>query len=137
LGDLGATAVPIESLAFEGQPVFADRGAAAPAPAAPVVVRGPLETTFADYRARLERQPAPTPSLDELLDRAAPAVEEPVPAAVAIETLCYRGRGALERAAEIRQHIRARLTSDVAITELRPLLEELLDLVPLALAEPD
>jgi hypothetical protein len=57
--------------------------------------------------------------------------------AVAIETLCYRGRGALERAAELRQQVQARLTTDVAITELRPLLEELLDLVPLALAEPD
>jgi len=128
LNDPGAAVVPIESLGFDGQPVFADRSGPA---------RGPLETAFANYQDRLEREPAPTPSLDALLARPTPTDDEPLVPAVAIETLCYRGRGALERAAELRQQVQARLTTDVAITELRPLLEELLDLVPLALAEPD
>jgi hypothetical protein len=68
-----------------------------------------------------------------LLDRSVPEPPPPVP----IETLCYRGRSALARAAEIRRDLQARLGRDVTMTELRPLIEELLDLVPLALADPD
>jgi hypothetical protein len=68
-----------------------------------------------------------------LLDRSTPELPPPVP----IETLCYRGQSALARAAEIRRDIQARLGGDVAMTELRPLIEELLDLVPLALADSD
>jgi hypothetical protein len=137
LNDLRMAVIPIESLAFESEPVRIDGTSPAPAPAQ-AVARGRLETAFAGYR-RLLQEPAPAPSLEALLGRSVPPIEEaPAPApAVAIETLCYRGRRALERAAEVRQAIQARLTSDVAVTELRPLLEELLDLVPLALADPD
>jgi hypothetical protein len=68
-----------------------------------------------------------------LLDRQPAGLPAPVP----IETLCYRGRSALARAAEIRRDLQARLGTDVSMTELRPLIEELLDLVPLALADSD
>jgi hypothetical protein len=136
LDDLRIAVVPIESLAFDSEPVRVDGSAPAPAPAEPVA-RGRLETAFAGYGRLRQERPAPAPSLDALLGRSMPPIEEAPGPPVAIETLCYRGRGALERAAEVRQAIQARLTSDVAVTELRPLLEELLDLVPLALADPD
>jgi hypothetical protein len=55
---------------------------------------------------------------------------------VPIETLCYRGRGALERAAEVRRELASRLQSARELADVRPLIQELLDLVPLALTEP-
>jgi hypothetical protein len=108
------------------------------------VARGRLEAAFSTYGRLRAEAPAARPSIDGLLSgssppatpaSSAPAPAEPPP--VSIETLCYRGRGALERAAEIRRDLQLRLASDVAMTELRPLIEELLDLVPLALAKPD
>ncbi len=153
LDDLRSAIVPIESLAFDGQPALVEarppEGATrqvepAEAPAR-TIARGQLETAFRTYN-RLNQEPhAPAPSIDALLGEPAPAsagavppsAAELEPPAVPIETLCYGGRAALERAAEIRRDIQARLTADVAVTELRPLIEELLDLVPLALAEPD
>jgi hypothetical protein len=56
--------------------------------------------------------------------------------AVAIESLCYRGRAALERAAAVRQTLAAELAAEAELAAIRPLLQELLDLVPLALDEP-
>jgi len=53
----------------------------------------------------------------------------PIPAPVAIESLLYRGRAALERALEIRA---ARAAGDALSDEL---IEELLDLVALAAEE--
>jgi hypothetical protein len=55
--------------------------------------------------------------------------------AVAIETLCYRGQAALERAVVVRHQITAELTRTSSLESLQPLLQELLDLVPLALAK--
>ena len=154
LDDLRSAIVPIESLGFDGQPVLlearhppAEMPQAAAPQAAPLraVALGRLETAFATY-GRLRGEPHDrTPSIDALVGRPAAAAAGAVPSsaveleppAVPIETLCYRGRSALERAAEIRRDIQTRLTADVAVTELRPLIEELLDLVPLALAEPD
>ncbi|MDQ3207071.1 MAG: hypothetical protein M3Q37_00510 [Gemmatimonadota bacterium] len=57
----------------------------------------------------------------------------PVEAVVTIDTLCYSGRAALERAATVRHEINAALTRDASLESLQPLLQELLDLVPLAL----
>jgi hypothetical protein len=54
---------------------------------------------------------------------------------VAITTLCYRGQAALERADAVRQQITTELGRNADMATLRPLLQELLDLVPLALAE--
>ena len=62
-------------------------------------------------------------------DEAGPIVE--------ITELCYRGRGALERAAEIRTELAARLAQRHELDALEPLLLELLDLVPLALDDSD
>lgn len=61
----------------------------------------------------------------------APPVEEPT--VVSIDDLLYRGRPALLRAAELRSEMRAQLERGQHIAVLRPLLDELLDLVPLAL----
>jgi len=61
-----------------------------------------------------------------------PAPEEP---AVGIDTLCYRGHAALERALTVRHQIAAELNRDTSLESLQPLLQELLDLVPLALAD--
>jgi len=52
---------------------------------------------------------------------------------VAIGSLCYSGRAALERAASLRHEINAALTRDASLESLQPMLQELLDLVPLAL----
>ncbi|MCI0548672.1 MAG: hypothetical protein L0027_15480 [Candidatus Rokubacteria bacterium] len=54
---------------------------------------------------------------------------------MAIESLCYRGRQALERAAAVRQTLAAELAGVSDLAAIRPLLQELLDLVPLALDE--
>jgi hypothetical protein len=64
-------------------------------------------------------------------------VESSAPAGevVAVESLCYRGRAALERAASVRQTLAAELVGVADLAAIRPLLQELLDLVPLALDE--
>ena len=64
-------------------------------------------------------------------------IEAPVQPAepVAIESLCYRGRSALERAAAVRRELATELAGTSDLAAIRPLLQELLDLVPLALDE--
>jgi hypothetical protein len=52
---------------------------------------------------------------------------------VSIDDLLYRGRPALLRAAEVRSEIRSQLERGQHIAVVRPLLDELLDLIPLAL----
>jgi hypothetical protein len=54
---------------------------------------------------------------------------------VEIGVLCYTGRAALERAVAVRQQLAAELSRDGGLDSIKPLLQELLDLVPLALAE--
>ena len=53
---------------------------------------------------------------------------------VEIGALCYRGRAALERAAAVRQQLADELARHGGLDAIQPLLQELLDLVPLALA---
>lgn len=77
---------------------------------------GGLEASFRTLE-RLERERVSAPAAD----------------AVAIESLCYRGRSALERAATVRQTLAAELAGVSDLAAIRPLLQELLDLVPLAL----
>jgi hypothetical protein len=140
--------VPIAALAFApAAPAAAGRdGAAVPiaallaAPAPPPEPSRPLsvfEASVASYRRRLAREGGGVPSLDALLGApAAPAAAAPAPAedaVVAITDLCYQGPAALRRAAEIRADVQRRLHAGDEWTALRPLLEELLDLVPLAL----
>jgi hypothetical protein len=115
--------VPIESLAFD----------ASKAPAAPPSGAG-LELSFRTLE-RLVRAGAPTtPSFAAAVSgggREDVTSEPPV----AITALCYRGQAALERADAVRQQITAELGRNASMATLRPLLQELLDLVPLALAE--
>jgi hypothetical protein len=117
-----APIVPIESLAYDE-----------PAPAA-----GGLEASYRTFdRLRRERG-AQTPSLEALVGRAlAEVVPAPSEGTVTVEigALCYRGRAALERAAAVRQQLADELARHGGLDAIQPLLQELLDLVPLALAE--
>ena len=54
---------------------------------------------------------------------------------VAIDTLLYRGRRALERADLVRRDLSDALKAGRSFPEVEPLVSELIDLVPLALAE--
>ncbi|HEX3236153.1 MAG TPA: hypothetical protein VHR41_18315 [Gemmatimonadales bacterium] len=87
-----------------------------------------LEASFRTYD-RLRREAAGSPASE-------PAIA-PVPdlQTVEIAALCYRGRAALERAGLVRQQLADELTRHGGLDAIQPLLQELLDLVPLALAE--
>jgi hypothetical protein len=126
-----ADVVPIESLApdapIPSPPVFT------PAAESKTPATG-LETSFRTLK-RLVREGAPTTaSLAASLGRAS-ALPDAEESAVAIGTLCYRGHAALERANAVRHELAAQLTGQATLETLQPLLQELLDLVPLALAE--
>jgi hypothetical protein len=146
-----AEVVPIESLAFDGEPAIVSPEPsmppteAWPAPVTDDVVsilslapepsaadadvvsilslepddQLPIERGFAEYRHRVLAGPS-----------AVASHETPV---VDITALCYRGRAALERAAEVRTEIAARLERHPGLDAGDPLVRELLDLVPLAL----
>lgn len=146
-----AEVVPIESLAFDGEPaIVSPEPSMPPAEAWPAPVTDdvvsilslapepssadadvvsilslepddqlPIERGFAEYRHRVLAGPS-----------AVASHETPV---VDITALCYRGRAALERAAEVRTEIAARLERHPGLDAGDPLVRELLDLVPLAL----
>ncbi|HSJ75061.1 MAG TPA: hypothetical protein VK899_02580 [Gemmatimonadales bacterium] len=136
--------VPIESLAYDAEPeppvvpiesLAPDSGAVPEQPAP----KGGLEASFRTLD-RLQRQRAPTTAaFSRLIDDAGGqqtvhgTMLEATP--VPISALCYRGHAALERANVVRDQITAELARDASFTSLQPLLQELLDLVPLALAE--
>ncbi|HEX2218922.1 MAG TPA: hypothetical protein VHG35_08965 [Gemmatimonadales bacterium] len=114
--------VPIASLAYDA---FREtRGA------------GALETSFGTLE-RLQRERGAVPPSLEALTSPTRAAEAPASdtGAVDIGTLCYRGRAALERAAVVRQALAAEVAGAADLSTIRPLLQELLDLVPLALDE--
>ncbi|MEP6688282.1 MAG: hypothetical protein ABJC36_08020 [Gemmatimonadales bacterium] len=129
--------VPIESLLYDE------------APAEPEVVsieslaydqpHGGLEGSFSTFdRLRRERAPEPA-SIEALVGRAlaatTPAAADPETVTIEIGALCYRGRAALERANAVRQQLADELARNGGLESIQPLLQELLDLVPLALAE--
>ncbi len=120
--------VPIESLAPDPDVVSIES----------LAPDGGLETSFRTYdRLRRERG-AQAASIEGLVGRAlavtgGAATSDTV--TVEIGALCYRGRPALERAAELRQQLAAELARNGGLASIQPLLQELLDLVPLALAE--
>jgi hypothetical protein len=121
--------VPIESLAYDDEVDVVPIESLAPAESAP----SGLEASFTTYSRLLRERGTVEPSVDGLLGsrlRTGPA--EP---AVAIETLCYRGPAALARAAAVRSELAEALERGSDLTAIRPLLQELLDLVPLALAD--
>jgi hypothetical protein len=128
--------VSIESLSYDGPPT-------APADADVVPIEslapaGGLEGSFATYdRLRRERGAEPA-SLEALVGRALAAAAPPATegtVTVEIGVLCYRGRAALERAVAVRQQLADELARNGGLASIQPLLQELLDLVPLALAE--
>jgi chemotaxis protein histidine kinase CheA len=105
--------------------------------------RLPLERAFDTYRQLMSTAPATTVAASAA-SVAASAPAGAAPAAppmrratdlppVDIRSLCYSGRGALERAAEVRAEITRRLADSGDLRAVEPLLRELLDLVPLAL----
>jgi chemotaxis protein histidine kinase CheA len=110
--------VPIESLGYDEAPV-------------PIESLAPDSGLEASYRTlgRLLRERGPArPSLQVL-------TRVPEEEALAIETLCYHGRAALDRASEVRRELVAALQQGRELAAVRPLLDELLDLLPLALAD--
>jgi hypothetical protein len=123
--------VPIQSLAPDevvGPP------AAAVAPVGGAAPSGGIEASFRTFGRLLKERGATKPSLAAFVAAgAAPPPAAPEPETVAIDTLCYRGQAALERANAVRQQLAAELSGDTSIDQLKPLLQELLDLVPLAL----
>jgi hypothetical protein len=135
--------VPIESLGYEPEPAVVPILSLAPDEAVPVASGG-LEGSFRTFDLLLRQRGAAAPSLDALVAAPVPAtrpaatpppVLTPEPEPVAIGTLCYRGQAALERANTVRHQIAGELTRDASLESLQPLLQELLDLVPLALEQ--
>ncbi len=136
-------AVPIESLGYEPEPAVVPIQSLAPDEVVPVASGG-LEGSFQTFELLLRQRGATAPSLDALAAAPVPATRlaarsapapAPEPEPVAIGALCYRGQAALERANAVRHQIAAELTGDASIESLQPLLQELLDLVPLALEQ--
>jgi hypothetical protein len=139
--------VPIESLTYEAEldvvPIESlapspDPSAAKPVPGATPDHPTGLEISFGTLNRLVREQASPTASFTALLAGSTPpkpltVVPEETP--VPIGTLCYRGHAALERANAVRQQIAAELGRDATLQSIQPLLQELLDLVPLALAE--
>jgi hypothetical protein len=140
--DFEGEIVPIDSLLYDTPP--ADTSPVVPieslapdlpveAPTAAIPASG-LELSYHTYD-RLRRERVSTaPSLDRLIGANAPE-SPPEIETVEIGVLCYRGRAALERAAAVRQQLADELERHGGMESIRPLLQELLDLVPLALAE--
>jgi hypothetical protein len=128
--------VPIESLAYDGQPAIVAEALVVPIESlAPEPAATALERTFSTFGRLLRERgtvPASLPALVGLPAEPAPA---PIVEAIGIEELCYRGRAALERAATVRQELAVQLVGEGDLASIRPLIQELLDLVPLALAE--
>jgi hypothetical protein len=131
--------VPIESLAYDEPPAQAAAPTAEPEPVPieSLAPAGGLESSFLTYdRLRRERGAEPA-SIQALVGRALAETAPRDAGAVTLEigTLVYRGRAALERAAAVRQQLADELARNGGMDAIKPLLQELLDLVPLALAE--
>jgi hypothetical protein len=117
-----AGVVPIERLLLEDEVV----PVAAPAPDTPAdaeaAARSAFESSVDAYMRRVRDGMPAGPVI--------PAVSARV---VAITELVYRGTGARSRAVELHAEVGRRLRDGHDWGELRPLVEEILDLVPLAL----
>lgn len=118
--------MPIESLGYANEPAVVEAGIV-PVEALAPEGRVPLERGFDDYRLLVGRS----------REESAPVAAAPEPSALDIRALCYRGRAALERAAEVRGEIAERLMRREALPSVEALVAELLDLVPLALEPAD
>lgn len=123
-----AAIVSIESLAPDEAPIVSVESLAPDAPAVMIPVAAPgtpsrLELAYRSLALVTAQRGTETPSLDELLGH------DVLP----IEQLLYRGPAALQRAAHVREEINGLLAEPtVSLDLLRPYIQELLDLVPLA-----
>ena len=128
--------VPIHSLEYDADSEVVPIGSLAPDPPAATEPVPGIEASFRTFELLIRQQGAVAPSLDGLLRQPsapAPRVDEPEP--VAIGALIYRGQAALERAVTVRHQIAAELSRKATLDSIQPLLEELLELVPLALEQ--
>jgi len=129
--DTDEDVVPIESLAPDASSV------ADPAPG--------IEASFRTFDLLIRERGPVAPSLERLIGLpqgiesaqgpVSPGIVEGEPEPVAISTLVYSGQAALERAVTVRHQIAAELSRKATLESLQPLLQELLDLVPLALEQ--
>lgn len=128
--------VPIESLAYD-EPAPASRPALTSRPAPSAGADGwDLAASFSLYESLLAgggavAAPVAPPKAPAPTFETVPA-ELPI---VDITTLCYHGRAAVDRAAEVRQQLRDVLTASNTPTAIQPLVDELADLVELAFAD--
>ena len=140
LGQAPDDIVPIESLAPDDDIVPVERLAPALEPedlvAAETVEDASLAGSFLTY-ARLSGARGRTSGNGGGARTSAPTMAAPPPGtaedAVEIGTLLYRGEAALRRADQVRRDLSGLLRGGAELQRIRPLLDELLDLVPLAL----
>jgi len=142
IGDLGASlgpcldllepVVPIESLAPAYEPEPVPIASLAPEPEEAVVAIESLGYDRAPAYSAFEQSFATYHRLGRGAGGPAAVAE---PEAVAIESLLYRGRRALERADLVRRELNVALRAEPQLPGVQALLGELLDLVPLALAD--
>jgi len=129
--------VPIESLAPDADVVPIESLApAVPRPSAPAAPPPPADTSLAasfQTYARLSQEAEANGSGTRPSLPAKPPAASVDADVVEITSLLYHGEAALHRAAEIRRELTARLRAGATLPAIRPLLDELLDLVPLAL----
>ena len=126
--------VPIASLLFDPapEPEEEEEGPIVPIESLAPSEPSGLERSYRTYDRLRRERPSTAPSIDRLVGRS-PAPDEI--ATVEIGVLCYHGRAALERANIVRQQLATELERHGGMDSIQPLLRELLDLVPLALAE--
>lgn len=123
--------VAIESLAPDDEPIVAIESLA---PALPVIADRLVPAEAAGSAGRLERAFRRRSELEGTRGDEEPSLEQLIGAGIVpIGQLCYRGAGALTRAAQVREEINGLLAEPtVSLDRLRPYIQELLDLVPLA-----
>lgn len=122
----GPAAAPVAPAAMVEEPVVAAAVEEEPEPEAPVEELPVAAPIMAAPIAAPEPEPEPEPE---------PVAVAPEPMVIDIGDLCYRGRAALERADVVRREIRTALSASVPPTAIQPLVDELLDLVELALVD--
>lgn len=140
--------VPIESLEYDEVVAIESLAADAPATMAGIAVASPVATdwdlasSYALYEellangGRAAAAVAVAPAPVAAPERLAPA--EPAPAelpVVEIDELLYHGRAALLRAGQVQRAIRSAVSAAKPMSTIQPLVEELLDLVELAVSD--
>jgi hypothetical protein len=138
--ELESEIVPIESLAPDepeepGVLVAAHDGwdLAASYTSYEALLAGPA--TSAPPAARAAAFAAPAAAAASPRPTEPPSRRGAEPDVVDIGDLLYRGRTALERADQLRRVLRSAVSSDQPMSAIRPLVDELLDLVELAMAD--